>query len=262
MLIDDGTTTVGFGDLCAAVGAGTAAIVEHLAVAGPAAPVPTTPDWRLGDLVRHLGRVHRWASYIVTNGVTARDQIPSGIGQPLPADEQLGEWLTQGADEVVQAITDAPADLDAMVLFGQSPSARLFWARRQAHETTVHAVDALAARLERLPLAKEADIDPALAVDGIDELVTGLVTSERSQLRAQRRFTALILPNDADQSWSVTLSDQPPVTVRGGIPGGDPEAVLTGTAAALYLGLWNRGDEIAATGEPELLGVWRDKVRI
>jgi hypothetical protein len=38
--------------------------------------------------------------------------------------------------------------------------------------------------------------------------------------------------------------------------------VLTGTAAALYLGLWNRGDDIAMTGDVDVLGLWRDKVRV
>jgi hypothetical protein len=28
-------------------------------------PVPTCPDWRLRDLVRHIGGVHRWAATFV-----------------------------------------------------------------------------------------------------------------------------------------------------------------------------------------------------
>ncbi|MCP4189359.1 MAG: hypothetical protein GY768_01890, partial [Planctomycetaceae bacterium] len=26
------------------------------------APIPTCPDWRMRDLVRHVGGVHRWAT--------------------------------------------------------------------------------------------------------------------------------------------------------------------------------------------------------
>jgi hypothetical protein len=52
------------------------------------------------------------------------------------------------------------------------------------------------------------------------------------------------------------------VTVRGAEPDREPDAVLTGTAAELYLGLWNRGDEIAVTGADGLLGLWRERVRV
>ena len=42
----------------------------------------------------------------------------------------------------------------------------------------------------------------------------------------------------------------------------DAHAVLTGTAAALYLGLWNRGDDIAENGTVDALGHWREQVRV
>lgn len=51
-----------------------------------------------------------------------------------------------------------------------------------------------------------------------------------------------------------------PVTTRGAT--GHADATLTGSAVALYLGLWNRGDEIAEHGLAPMLGLWRDKVRI
>ena len=69
-----------------------------------------------------------------------------------------------------------------------------------------------------------------------------------------------VAPTDAEVGWTLRLSAEPVVTTDGADP--DADAVVTGTAADLYLGLWNRGDEIAVTGEPEFLGVWRDKVRI
>jgi hypothetical protein len=36
---------------------------------------------------------------------------------------------------------------------------------------------------------------------------------------------------------------------------------FTGTAAQLYLGLWNRGDEMTSS-DPDLLRQWRGKQRI
>ena len=41
----------------------------------PAALVPTCPEWRLRDLVRHVGGVHRWATGFVSG---AGVQPPDG----------------------------------------------------------------------------------------------------------------------------------------------------------------------------------------
>jgi hypothetical protein len=40
------------------------------------------------------------------------------------------------------------------------------------------------------------------------------------------------------------------------------DTVLTGTAAQLYLGLWNRGDEIVATGRDGFVERWHEVQRI
>ena len=41
-----------------------------------------------------------------------------------------------------------------------------------------------------------------------------------------------------------------------------PTRLISGTAAALYLGLWNRGDDIAENGTVDALGHWRQQVRV
>ena len=54
----------------------------------------------------------------------------------------------------------------------------LFWARRQAMETTVHRVDAESALGRCTPLA------PDIALDGIDEFLTGFLPRSRTPLHA------------------------------------------------------------------------------
>lgn len=249
-------------DHLAAVEAAATAIAGHLDTAGPDTLVPTCPGWTLRDLVGHLGSVHRWATYIVKNGVPLGVDVPAA---EVPADGALAGWLGEGAEHLVRVLTAAPADLQAMVFLKDAPPPREFWARRQAHESTVHAADALSARLGRLPTTKEARIPAGLAVDGLDELLTGFVPRRSSRLRADVPLTCVIAPTDAERAWTVRLSPEPPVTTRGAVgedESGGPVTILTGSAASLYLGLHNRGDEIAVTGEPALLGVWRDTVRI
>jgi hypothetical protein len=42
----------------------------------------------------------------------------------------------------------------------------------------------------------------------------------------------------------------------------DPDVTVTGTAEALYLALWNRGDEIEVSGDDTLLDRWRHAMRV
>jgi len=228
------------------------AFVRYADRAGLQAPVPTTPDWTVRQLVAHQGMVHRWAASLVRGETIDPDAVErDGQASADPLD-----WLRDGAIEVVQAIHDAPDDLEALVFLHDAPPAKRFWARRQCHETTMHAVDALSAALGRYPKADDTWIEPALALDGIDELLTGFITRSKSRLRAEEPMTILVDPTDSDRRWLVRVSDQPAVTERvevstgssGGASEVDADVVLQGPAVALYLTLWNRSDEVAPEG--------------
>lgn len=224
--------------------------------------VPTCPLWTVRDLVVHLGGAHRWATDIVTRRLLqdSTDQEQAALLAPPKDPDGLLPWFRLGADQLIAALTDAPDDLRAFVFLKGAPPARHFWARRQMHETTIHRVDVLAARLGRIPSTSEAAISTAVAVDGIDELVAGFVPRRSSKLRTDEPFRMTIAPSDVSIAWTVAVLSQPPVVT----PGADPHAhaTLTGTAAALYLGLWNRGDDIAENGTVDALGHWREQVRI
>jgi uncharacterized protein (TIGR03083 family) len=255
-------------DYLSLIGAAARRLAADAVEAGLDAPVPTCPEWTVAQLVGHQGEVHRWATAVIAGALTDPDLPESAVAATLPPDDEavLLSWFTAGAQALIDALGDAPDDLTAAVFLRDAPRPRVFWARRQTHETTIHAVDALSARLGRMPTAAEVGIDAAVAADGIDELLTGFITRRSSRLRVDGDQAAQILvaPGDVDLAWTVTVSAEPPVTVRGADPdsGREPDCVLTGTAAALYLGLWNRGDEIAATGADELLGLWRERVRV
>jgi hypothetical protein len=111
-----------------------------------------------------------------------------------------------------------------------------------------------------MPTTAEAGISTAVALDGIDELVNGFVPRRSSRLRTDEPFRMTIAPTDATAAWTIAVSDQPPVVTLG--VDDDTQAMITGTAAALYLGLWNRGDDIAENGTVDALGHWRDQVRV
>lgn len=218
------------------------AFVRYADRAGLRAPVPTTPDWTVRRLVAHQGMVHRWATATV-RGLAAAPEVleQEGIDAADPLD-----WLADGAIELVTALVQAPEDLEAPVFLADAATPREFWARRQCHETTIHAVDAAAAYLGRLPRAADVSwISDEVALDGIDELLTGFLPRPRSRLRSSEPHRIVVLPDAAGVAWTVDVGPTSAVTTRiDPAAGPDGDTLLGGSAVALYLTLWNRGDEV------------------
>ena len=229
------------------------AFAASAASAGLGVPVPTTPDWDVRRLVAHQGMVHRWA----TDCLLGENGDPDAAEAEGLAAHDPVVWLRAGAARLARTIRDAPDDLDALVFLADAPTPKRFWARRQCHETTIHAVDALSAVLGRSPRAADTWIGPEIAVDGIDELLTGFLPRPHSRLRADDPMTIAVLPDDADQRWLVAVSDQAPVTTRG-LGDDDADLVLRGSAVALYLTVWNRSDEVRHRS----LDVWAESVQV
>lgn len=224
------------------------ALVRYADRAGLAAPVPTCGDWSVRDLVAHLGMVHRWATASLHGEGADADALEAeGRRAPDPL-----EWLRDGAVDLARAVVETPPDADVLVFLADAGAGRDFWARRQCHETTMHAVDALSAHLGRRPLAADLEHDGWLttevACDGIDELLTGFLPRPKSRLRSEEPMTIAVLPDDADLAWTVEVSDRPPRTTRhrpADLAGHDADVELRGSCRALYLTLWNRSDEVA-----------------
>ena len=187
------------------------AFVRYAERAGLSAPVPTCPGWTVRDLVAHQGMVHRWAAALLRGESEVDPDVFEGEGRTV-ADPL--EWLRDGAIEVAETVMTAPADTRALVFLDDAPAPRAFWARRQCHETTVHAVDALAAALGRHPEPEETAIDTEVAVDGIDELLGGFVTRPRSRLRHEEEAVLVVAPDDVPDWWRVSVGPRPAVTSR------------------------------------------------
>lgn len=221
--------------------------------AGTDAEVPTCPEWRVRDLVRHTGTVHRWATALVAEGHDA--PRPLGSGPELDGDPLL-TWFEDGHRRLVDTLRDAPADL-ACWSFLPAPSPLAFWARRQAHETAVHRADAQSALGGELT---EPTVE--FAVDGIDELLLGFHARDRSRARTGTPRVLRVRATDTDAVWTVRLSSEPPVTARAEASqapeAGDADCEITGPASRLYLSLWNRLPLPTVTGDPALARLWRE----
>ncbi|GAB3663632.1 maleylpyruvate isomerase family mycothiol-dependent enzyme [Streptomyces sparsus] len=219
--------------------------------AGLDAEVPTCPDWRVRDLVRHQGAVHRWAAAVVAERRTARTAVEAA---PVP-DDELVHWFRDGHDRLLRTLEEAPEDVECWTFLPDARSARHFWARRQTHETTVHRIDAELAEGQALsPLRSE------VAADGIDELLTGFHARERSRVRSDRPRSLRITATDTAEphSWTVRISDRHPVARRG--DEGPADCELSGPAETLFLTLWNRmpyQGGLTVEGDGAVVDLWR-----
>jgi uncharacterized protein (TIGR03083 family) len=222
--------------------------------------VPTCPDWTVLDLVAHQGMVHRWATDVLRG---RRGVDPAAYeSQGRATGDQLG-WFDDGATALLQALVDAPDDLDALVFLHDAPPAKLFWARRQCHETTIHAVDAMAARLGRAPRPDETWIGDRQALDGIDELLVGFVARpRRGAVHTDAPTDLVVRPTGARIAWHVAFGPEVPAVTRR-VTGTDPvsgaEHEISGDPVDLYLTLWNRTDP---DGADEDRRWWRDLMRV
>jgi len=226
---------------------------------GPDAPVPSCPEWVVRDLVRHVGGVHRWATGIVTGPRTQpwRVDLDEVVGT-WPDDAGLLDWFADGHAALVRALSAADPMLTCWTfLAAASPLA--MWARRQAHETAMHRVDAeLAARRPITPVPAD------FAADGVDELLACFITRPRRYpMSADPPRSLRVRCTDTAGDWLVQIG---PHSVATTAPGADDGAdcLISGPAENLYLALWNRrsSDGLTITGDDSVIYLFKDKVQV
>lgn len=230
------------------------ALATAVGDAGMAAAVPTCPGWTVRRLVEHLGKVHRWAATYVREGRAAFGGGSARMATPPPVDDLL-DWFVEGHAALVGSLRAAPADLDCWT-FLRAPSPLAFWARRQAHETAIHRADADAA------CGVVPTYEAAFAEDGIGELLEGFYSRKGGSLLADPPCSLLVVPTDVDSRWHVAINpDGRRVTVDANAPA---DCTIRGSAADLYLLLWNRepAKQPEVTGDLAVMRLWRERARV
>jgi uncharacterized protein (TIGR03083 family) len=224
-------------------------------------PIDTCPGWTMRELVRHLSEIHLWAAgHVARTAVTlAVDDVSSlmaawpDLAVFWPADDDLIGYYLETNANLVHQLDSAPADLDTWT-FLPAPSPLAMWARRQAHETAVHRFDAEhAARIS-------SHFDPAFASDGVDELLMAFAPRADS-FPIEAAKTMAVHAVDTGDRWHVTMA---PDGITAARRNDAADVSLAGTAADLYLALWNRGDDpaIEVTGDHSALEAWHTNHRV
>jgi uncharacterized protein (TIGR03083 family) len=219
--------------------------------------VPTCPGWRMEELVRHLGAVHRWALTYVSQGL--QEMFPQPTEDQMlgsgPCREELATWLRAGATELAAALRQSPPDLHCWS-FLPAPSPVLFWARRQAHETAIHRVDG------QLALGTSQPLPADFAADGVSELLLGFAHRSRRRLRRDPELAAVLDAEDTDDRWRFAATPDG-LEVEAGSLLSAPTTVRA-PAHRLYLVTWNRLplEAVALEGSSEPLTWLRESLRV
>jgi uncharacterized protein (TIGR03083 family) len=232
--------------------------------AGLDAPIPPCPSWQVKDLLRHAGYIHRWAARHITecpdtvlDGPSEEDILRGGA-----ADPDLLAWFRAGHAALVKTLSTADPGL-VCATFMDAPSPLAFWARRQAHETSIHRADADSAS------GVCPEYDPDFAADGIDELIMGFGQRRKYRPSAGYDGDMQVRAADTGHAWHVGTVNgriQARRNPAGPDPATPPACVITGPASGLYLFLWNRSDAAQAgvtiSGDAGFLDLWQSSVRV
>jgi uncharacterized protein (TIGR03083 family) len=220
-----------------------------------AAQVPSCPGWTLTDLVRHTGSMHRWATAIVASEATGRIPFPE-VDSPWESADGWAKWLASGAVPLLAALRSA-GPLTAVWSWGPGRTSG-WWARRMLHETVVHRAD-----LELALGAGDADVDPVVAADGIDEFLFNLPSARRPYPHLASLPTGASLhlhATDTDGEWLIRFTDSGIAWERGH---GKATAAARGPVTSLLLFTYGRrpasDPRLTVFGDESIPALWQEK---
>jgi len=209
--------------------------------------------------------VHRWAAGYV------REQHDRWVDRASeaailaggPTDDELPGWFREGHATLVRVLEAADPGLTCWT-FLDAPSPVAFWARRQAHETAIHRVDAEQAATAASGIT-ETGFEPRFAADGIDELIMGFLG--RDAKRGSWHGPLGVLGFHAGDGegpvahWRVEAGPGHLAVARAA---GPADCDVTGPAVGLYLLLWNRRDAsgLDVRGDAGLLAEFRKESEV
>jgi uncharacterized protein (TIGR03083 family) len=230
----------------------TAAFADAVAGLDPLATVPTCPEWRVRDLVGHIGQAHRWSAELVRSRTAAAppDPLDSRPGRP----QDWAGWLRAGATELVDAITDVGAETPVWTFLGEAPAR--FWLRRMLADTAVHQADAAIAAGQAFTIAPDLAADTIS--EGLDLLSSAAVADLKPALAELRGDGQRIqLRPEEGAGWSITRT---PTGVRWERRTADADLVVAAPVRELLLVFSRRiapdDRRLTITGDRALLDHW------
>lgn len=236
-----------------------------------AVPVATCPGWTLGALLRHIAGAHSWVETIVRT--RAQEQVPEDVVNDVAGDDgadaaEVAGWLLGGARRLADALGDAGPDTPVWTVApGGTPE---FWARRMAHETTVHRYDVVRAVSAARGAEVGYEVARDLAADAFDEWM-GFGTLPQV-LEPEPGVPTLLGPGrvlhfhatdargDVPADWTVDLTGSAVAWQHSARP--DAAVTVRGPLTGLVLMLYGRrsaAHPLEVAGDEGLLKQWLER---
>jgi uncharacterized protein (TIGR03083 family) len=227
------------------------ALIREVLVSSPAAEVPSCPGWNVPRLAGHVSRVHRMATLIIEKQLMQAPS-PKDLEAPPIDPISLREYFDRGLAGLIDVLSTVDPSSPAWNV-ADTEQVSSFWARRMAHETSVHRADAELAAGKLV-----TSLFPDMAIDGVDEffmLFAAQVLAQKPELALPG--TVHLHATDGHGEWMISLASAADAEVAGtdrlivthGHAKGD--AAIRGTASDLFLGLWGRLDLRADSQESQ-----------
>lgn len=200
-----------------------------------ALPVPSCPEWKLADLVDHVGATQQWVATLIENRINdpasaftvAQDHAPEHSSD-------WRAWLQQSADRAASAVTGAASGVDVFDPSGGSDGVE-FWQRRLFGEISVHRIDAA------LAMGKAYELAAPLAGVAIDDWIDTIssagwaanVPGFADAMRGDGETVAWVA-DDIDRGWVLRRNQEPLTLTRTGASGvGEVDVAVHGKAVDL-----------------------------
>jgi uncharacterized protein (TIGR03083 family) len=226
-----------------------AARLREVADAGLDEPVPSCPGWQVSDVVAHTAQV-----YLHKVACTRLRAEPD----PWPPDEHAAREPRELFDEALSELLDlfATAGPEAASFTWWPPDQSVgFWMRRMALETAVHRLDAELAHDMVTP------VDPALAVDGIDELLVMMIAGDDwAEHGTTEPVDATLRLISGGRTWTAQVDADAIIIDRSAA--GEAAVEVTGEPAEVFSWLWGRTgvERLAIEGDEEAAKAFRRRI--
>lgn len=214
------------------------------------APVPCCPDWDVAELVRHAGSVYNHKVAVMRLG---RQPEPGEWQAKPPAGTDLVAWFDGSAHTLLDELAEHDPDERAHTWWPPDQTFH-FWYRRMALESVVHRIDVEQAADDATP------VDAALALDGIDEVLTVFLGVRDAGSDGGPTGTVSVV--SGGRTWIAHLEDEHIRVEKHGDATTDAE--ISGEPAAVFLHLWGRAqlDDVHADGDEALVRELRRRLAL
>jgi len=213
------------------------------------ADIPSCPGWTMRDLVEHVAEVYEHKI-----ACTQLGREPDPWPPEWPADRDPIDWLNDARTRLLAMFAEhGPQDPSAT--WWPPDQTVGFWARRMAHETAVHRVDA------QLGVGQATPVDDDLATDGVDEILTIMLAGDWSEAPSDEAAGQRVAISTGGRQWIVALE---PTFIGVEEGRGQAAAAVEGDPSDVLLWLWGRfpDERVSLSGDAATLALLRSRLTL